>query len=105
MIFLSKLTLSLAIFLGKDTTTQYVKAILGQQIACHVFMTARLIVCRLLLAVASWSIISLTLSFLPYTGVIFVYKYKEKDHNHSPHSLHTKQDKYSLSKQPLLLFL
>ena len=62
--------------------TQYVKAILGQQIACHVFMTARLIVCWLLLGVASWSIIFITLFFLLYTGVIFVYKYKEKKNTH-----------------------
>lgn len=81
MIFLSKLTLSLAIFLGKDTMTQYVKAMLGQQIACQVFMTARLIVCRLVLGVAPWSI---TLTFLLYTGVIFVYIDKEKKQTTHP---------------------
>lgn len=72
MIFLSKLTFGLTVFLERDRMAQYLKALLGQQIiACQVLMVAGLAVCRVLFSLDSQSSLFISLTFLLYRDGIF----------------------------------
>lgn len=73
VVFLSQLTLGLAVFLESDEMAQYWQALSDQRVACQIFMVACLAVYRLLLSLDPRSILSGSLTFLLCRGGIFVH--------------------------------